>query len=142
DGMYKSTDGGRTWRHVGLSDAQQIPAIVVDPRDPSRVLVAVLGHPYGPNEERGVFRSTDGGGTWQRVLYKDENTGAMDLAFDPANPQTVFAVLWAARQAPWEIGSSWTLSGANGLYKSADGGTTWRQITGGLPGSADGLGRI
>jgi photosystem II stability/assembly factor-like uncharacterized protein len=142
DGIYKSTDGGATWRHLGLRDGQQIPAILVDPGDPNRVLVAVLGHPYGPNPERGVYRSTDGGETWQRVLAKDENTGAMDLAFDPANPQTVFAVLWAARQAPWEIGSSWTLSAANGLYKSADGGTTWRQLTAGLPGAPDGLGRI
>src|SRR3989454_4820195 len=92
--------------------------------------------------ERGVYRSTDGGATWQPVLTKDENTGAVDLAFDPANSQTVFAVLWAARQAPWEVGSSWTISANNGLYKSSDGGTTWRQITAGLPTAADGLGRI
>ncbi len=142
DGIYKSTDGGTTWRHLGLRDGQQIPAIVVDPRDPNRVFAAVLGHPYGPNRERGVFRSTDGGETWQPVLFKDENTGAVDVAFDPANAGTVFAVLWAARQAPWEIGSSWTLSANNGLYKSTDGGNTWRQITAGLPGAADGLGRI
>ncbi len=142
DGVYKSTDGGRTWRHLGLRDGQQIPAILVDPRDPNRVFVAVLGHPYGPNDERGIYRSTDGGETWQKVLFKDDNSGGMDLGFDPANPQTVFAVLWAARQAPWEIGSSWTLSTNNGLYKSTDGGTTWRQITAGLPGAAEGLGRI
>jgi photosystem II stability/assembly factor-like uncharacterized protein len=142
DGIYRSSDGGRTWRHLGLRDGQQIPAIIVDPHDPRRVLVAVLGHPYGPNAERGVFRSTDGGDTWDHVLAKDENTGAVDLAFDPANPQTVFAVLWAARQAPWEIGSSWTLSSGNGLYKSTDGGTTWRPISGGLPGPDEGLGRI
>src|SRR5256885_4745943 len=90
----------------------------------------------------GVYRSLDGGDTWQPVLAKDGNTGAVDLAFDPANPQTVFAVLWAARQAPWEIGSSWTLPAANGLYRSTDGGTTWRQIGAGLPGAAEGLGRI
>jgi len=142
DGVYKSSDAGATWRHLGLSDGQQIAAITVDPHDPNRVFAAVLGHPYGPNEQRGVFRSTDGGETWQRVLYRDENTGAVDVGFDPANPQTVFAVLWAARQAPWEIGSSWTLSANNGLYKSADGGTTWRQITAGLPTAEDGLGRI
>ena len=142
DGIYKSTDAGRTWRHLGLRDGQQIPALLVDPRDPNRVFAAVLGHPYGPNEERGIYRSTDGGETWQKVLYKDENSGGMDLAFGPANPQTVFAVLWAARQAPWEIGSSWTLSAGNGLYKSTDGGTTWRQITAGLPGATEGLGRI
>ena len=86
DGMYKSTDAGKTWRHLGLRDGQQIPAILVDPRNPNRLFVAVLGHPYGPNPERGVFRSTDGGQTWQKVLYKDERTGAIDLAFDPRNP--------------------------------------------------------
>src|SRR6185503_15909520 len=87
DGIYKSTDGGNTWRHLGLRDGQQIPALIVDPQDPNRVLAAVLGHPYGANDERGIFRSTDGGETWQKVLYRDENTGAMDLAFSPANPQ-------------------------------------------------------
>ena len=142
DGVYKTLDGGKTWQHLGLRDGQQIAQILVDPRDANRVFVAVLGHPYGPNTERGVYRSTDGGATWQAVLTKDENTGAVDVAFDPANPQTVFAVLWAARQAPWEVGSSWTLSANNGLYKSGDGGTTWRQITTGLPSAADGLGRI
>ena len=142
DGMYRSADGGRSWRHLGLRDGQQIPAIIVDPHDANRVFVAVLGHPYGPNQERGVYRSTDGGETWQQVLFTDENTGAADLAFDPASPQVVFAVLWAARQAPWEIGSSLTLSASNGLYKSTDGGTTWRRVTAGLPAAADGLGRI
>ena len=142
DGIYKSTDGGATWVHLGLRDGQQIPAVIVDPHDPNRVFAAVLGHPYGPNEERGVFRSTDGGKTWEKVLYKDENTGAFDVVFDPSNPQTLFAVLWAGRQAPWEIGGSFVLSGNNGLYKSTDGGTTWRQITAGLPGAAQGLGRI
>ena len=141
DGMYKSTDAGKTWRHLGLRDAQQIPAILVDPRNPNRLFVAVLGHPYGPNPERGVFRSTDGGQTWQKVLYKDERTGAMDLAFDPRNPQTVYAVLWQAQQGPWENGA---FSGPNsGLFKSTDGGTTWNPLTGGLPTFAQGgLGRI
>jgi photosystem II stability/assembly factor-like uncharacterized protein len=100
----------------------------------------VLGHPYGPNAERGVFRSTDGGESWQKVLYKDENTGAVDLAFDPANPQTVYAVLWAARQGPWENGE-WSGAGS-GLFKSTDGGSTWQQLSGGLPTPAEGLGRI
>jgi photosystem II stability/assembly factor-like uncharacterized protein len=105
DGMYKSSDGGKTWRHLGLRDGQQIAAILVDPRDADRLFVAVLGHPYGANEERGVFRSSDGGETWQKVLYKDENTGAVDLAFDPHSPDTIYAVLWAARQGPWENGA-------------------------------------
>lgn len=141
DGIYKSTDGGQSWTHLGLRDGQQIAAIIVDPRDANRLLVAVLGHPYGPNAERGVFRSTDGGATFEKVLYKDENTGAVDLAFDPANPQTVYAVLWAARQAPWEMGESFKGPGS-GLFKSGDGGTTWQPLTGGLPTVAEGLGRI
>src|SRR5215510_8727965 len=141
DGMYKSTDAGKTWQRLGLRDGQQIPAILVDPRDPNRLFVAVLGHPYGPNAERGVFRSTDGGESWQKVLYKDEHTGAIDLAFDPRNSQTVYAVLWQARQGPWENGA---FNGPNsGLYKSTDGGTTWSAIGAGLPTFAkDGLGRI
>jgi photosystem II stability/assembly factor-like uncharacterized protein len=145
DGIYKSTDGGQSWQHLGLSeglhDAQQISAIIVDPHDSKRVFAAVLGHPYGPNAERGVFRSIDGGATWQNVLYKDENTGAVDLAFDPSNAQTVYAVLWAARQAPWEIGESFKGPGS-GLFKSTDGGSTWQPLTGGLPTVAQGLGRI
>src|SRR5262245_5504005 len=89
DGIYKSTDGGKTWRNVGLRDAQQIGSVIVDPKDPNRVFVAALGHPYGPNEERGVYRTLDGGATWRRVLYKDENTGAIQVAFDPTNSQNV-----------------------------------------------------
>jgi photosystem II stability/assembly factor-like uncharacterized protein len=141
DGIYKSTDAGQTWRHLGLRDGQQIASIIVDPQDANRVFIAVLGHPYGPNEERGVFRSLDGGETWQKVLYKDENTGAVDLAFDPANARTVYAALWAARQAPWEIDDSFQVAGS-GLFKSTDGGDTWQPLTQGLPGAADHLGRI
>jgi photosystem II stability/assembly factor-like uncharacterized protein len=144
DGVYKSTNAGRTWTHLGLRDAQQITAILVDPKDANRVFVAAEGHPYGPNAERGVFRSTDGGQSFEKVLYKDENTGAADLAFDSTNAQTVFAVLWAARVAPWEIrsGESFVAAGS-ALYKSTDGGSTWSQLTKGLPTSADGgLGRI
>jgi len=141
DGIYKSTDAGQTWTHLGLRAGQQIPQIIVDPRDPNRLFVAVLGHPYGPNAERGIFRSTDGGRTFEKILYKDENTGGIDVAFDPQNANTVYAVLWEARQAPWENGA---FNGpGSGIYKSTDGGTTWRQIGQGLPTfDRDGLGRI
>jgi len=143
DGFYKSTDAGKTWTHLSLRDAQQITAIVVDPRNPDRVFVSVQGHPYGPNVERGVFRSLDGGKNFEKVLYKDENTGGADLVIDARDPQVLFAALWAARVAPWEIrsGESFVIPGG-GLYKSTDGGTTWRQITKGLPGGDDMMGRI
>jgi photosystem II stability/assembly factor-like uncharacterized protein len=141
DGMYKSTDAGKTWEHLGLRDGQQIASVIVDPANADRLFVAVLGHPYGPNSERGVYRSTDGGKSFQRVLYKDENTGAVEVGFDPANPQIVYASLWAARQAPWEIGNSFNGPGS-GLFKSADGGDTWKQLTNGVPAVAQGLGRI
>ncbi len=143
DGIYKSTDAGKSWTHLGLRDAYQIASIVIDPQDSNRLFVAALGHPYGPNAERGIFRSTDGGQTFQKVLYKDENTGAADLVLDPSNPRTVYAVLWAARVAPWEIrsGESFITAGS-GLFKSTDGGDTWRLLTAGLPGAEDGLGRM
>src|SRR5690242_18226844 len=141
DGIYKSTDAGKTWTHLGLRDGQQVGAIIVDPRDAKRLFVAVMGHPYGPNAGRGVFRSTDGGRTFEKVLYKDENTGAVDLAFDPSNPQTIYAVLWAARQGPWEYGNAYSGPGS-GLFKSTDGGATWHQLTTGLPTPAQGLSRI
>jgi photosystem II stability/assembly factor-like uncharacterized protein len=140
DGVYKSVDGGKTWKHMGLSDGQQIGAILVDPKDPNRVFVAVLGHPYGANAERGVFRSSDGGSRWEKVLYRDVDTGAVALAFDPANSQIVYADLWSARQGPWENGA-WSGPGS-GLFKSVDGGTTWRPLTEGLPTFKEGLGRI
>ena len=131
DGIYKSTDAGKTWTHLGLRDGQQIPQIAVDPRDPNRILVAVAGHPYGPNEERGIFRSTDGGKTFEKVLYKDENIGGADVLFDPSNPDTAYASLWEARQGPWENGA-WNGTGG-GIFKSTDDGKTWRQLKGGLP---------
>ena len=134
DGIYKSTDAGATWTHLGLRDGQQIPQIIVDPRKPDRVFAAVLGHPYGPNEERGIYRSLDGGKTFERVLYVDENTGGSELAFDPANPAIVYAGLWESRQGPWE-NAAW--NGPNGgLFKSTDGGTTWRKLELYAPASA------
>jgi photosystem II stability/assembly factor-like uncharacterized protein len=141
DGIYKSIDAGRTWRHLGLRDAQQISSIIVDPKDPNRLFVAAQGHPYGPNPERGIFRSLDGGQTFQKVLYKDENVGGMDLVFDPRNSQVIFASMWASRRPPWTTGLG--LSGpGSGLFKSTDGGNNWRQLTKGLPGEAEGIGRI
>ena len=132
DGVYKSTDGGQTWKNTGLQDGQQIAGIAIDPTNADRVFVAVLGHPYGPNAERGVYRTTDGGATWQKVLYKNENVGAFAVTIDPHDPNVVYATLWAARQAPWEIGGSFEIDGS-GLFKSTDGGTTWTQLTDGLP---------
>jgi photosystem II stability/assembly factor-like uncharacterized protein len=141
DGIYKSTDGGRTWTHLGLRDTQQISHIIVDPKNPDRLFVAALGHPYGPNEERGIFRSVDGGKSFQKVLYKDENTGGTDVAFDPSNPNTIYAVLWEARQGPWENGDF--RGPGSGLFKSTDGGDTWRALTKGLPTfDGDRLGRM
>jgi photosystem II stability/assembly factor-like uncharacterized protein len=132
NGIYKSTDAGKTWTHLGLRDGLQIPALAVDPRDPNRVFAAVLGHPYGPNEERGLFRSTDGGQTWQKVIYKDENTGASDVEIDPSNPDVIYASMWEVREGPWEDGNEVNGTGG-GLFKSTDGGSNWHQLTNGLP---------
>jgi photosystem II stability/assembly factor-like uncharacterized protein len=132
NGIYKSTDAGKTWTHLGLQDGYQIPALAVDPRDPNRVFAAVLGHPYGPNEERGLYRSTDGGQSWQKVIYKDENTGASDVEIDPSNPDVVYASMWEVREGPWEDGNEVNGTGG-GLFKSTDGGNTWRALTNGLP---------
>ena len=140
DGMYKSTDGGKTWQHLGLREGQQIASIAVDPKDENRLFVAVLGHPYGPNEERGIYRSTDGGKSFERVLYKDENTGAFQVEFDPNDSNIIYADLWAGRQGPWENGA-WQ-GKESGLFKSTDGGNTWNKLTKGLPTIEQGLGRI
>jgi photosystem II stability/assembly factor-like uncharacterized protein len=133
NGVYKSTDAGKTWIHIGLDDTRHIGRVLVDPRDPNIVFVAALGHAYGPNAERGVFRTTDGGRSWQKVLYKNENTGAIDLAFDPDNSKIVYATLWNAHRPPWSTYAPIQGVGS-GLYKSTDGGNTWNQIKGnGLP---------
>ncbi len=132
DGIYRSSDAGKTWTHLGLRDGQQIPALAVDPRDPNRLFAAVLGHPYGPNEERGIFRSADGGQTWQNVLYKVENTGGSVIEIDPSNPDVLYACLWRGRQGPWEDGNSYGGAGG-GIFKSTDGGSTWNKLAGGLP---------
>jgi photosystem II stability/assembly factor-like uncharacterized protein len=132
NGIYKSTDAGKTWIHLGLRDGQQIPALAIDPHDPNRLFAAVLGHPYGANEERGIFRSTDGGLTWQKVLYKDANTGGSDVEIDPSNPAVLYASLWETREGPWEDNNQFNGTGG-GLFKSADGGSTWHQLTNGLP---------
>ncbi|MEI6245568.1 MAG: hypothetical protein WCQ64_11045, partial [Acidobacteriota bacterium] len=131
DGIYKSTDAGKTWTHLGLRDAQQIPQVVIDPKNPNRLFVAALGHPYGPNEERGIFRSTDGGRTFEKVLYKGPDVGGKDVDIDPSNPDIVYATMWEARQGPWENGA-WSGNGG-GVFKSTDGGTTWKQLTNGFP---------
>jgi photosystem II stability/assembly factor-like uncharacterized protein len=131
DGVYKSTDAGKTWRHLGLRDGQQIAQLAVDPKNPDRIFVAVAGHPYGPNQERGLFGSLDGGKTFEKVLYRGENVGASDVQIDPANPQIVYAALWESREGPWENG---VFNGdGGGIFKSIDGGKTWRQLTRGLP---------
>ncbi len=131
DGMYKSTDAGKTWTHLGLRDSQMIANIAVDPRNPNRLFVAALGHPYGPNAERGIFRSTDGGASFQKVLYKDEYTSGNDVAIDPANPNTIYAAMWQQQQGFFENGSFGGTDG--GIFKSTDGGSTWKQLTTGLP---------
>ncbi len=138
-GLFKSTDAGHSWQAIGLGDSQQIGRILVDPGDADVVVVAALGHPYGANETRGVFRSTDGGKSWQRTLYKNPDTGAIDLAYEPGNPKVVYAALWQTRRPPWNVYPPSSGPGS-GLYKSVDGGQTWNALQGhGLP---DAPGRI
>jgi photosystem II stability/assembly factor-like uncharacterized protein len=133
DGVYKSTDAGKTWTHLeGLRDGQQIGQIAIDPRDANRVFVAVEGHPFGPNEERGLYRTDDGGKTFKRVLFVSNKTGASEVQIDPTNPRIVFAGMWQRQEAPWENGSF--EGGEGGMYRSTDGGDTWKKLTGnGLP---------
>lgn len=137
DGMYKSSDAGKTWTNIGLRDTRQIGRILIDPRNPDVVLVAALGHAYGPNAERGVFRSTDGGRSWNKVLFKDDNTGAIELAASP-DMQTVYAALWQTRRPPWSVYPPSNGPGS-GVYKSTDAGATWQPVSG-LP--TEGLGRV
>jgi photosystem II stability/assembly factor-like uncharacterized protein len=132
NGVYKSVDAGKTWTHLGLRDSQMIAMIDVDPRDPNRLFVAALGHPYGPNEERGIFRSTDGGKTFEKVLYKDEYTSANDVRIDPNDPNVVYAALWQQQQSFIEGSSFGGASG--GIFKSIDGGSNWKPLEDGLPG--------
>jgi photosystem II stability/assembly factor-like uncharacterized protein len=131
DGIYKSTDAGKTWAHSGLRDGQQIPKIAVDPKNPERLFVAVLGHPYGPNEERGIYRSEDGGKSFEKVFYIDENTGGDDVEIDPINTNIIYATLWQSREGPWENGAWAGTKG--GIFKSVDGGKTWKKLSSGLP---------
>jgi photosystem II stability/assembly factor-like uncharacterized protein len=138
DGVYKSTDAGKTWKNIGLGDSRHIGRVIVHPRDPNTVLVAAMGHAFGPNAERGLFRTTDGGKTWSKVLYLDDRTGAIDVEFDPNNPNILFASLYQALRQPWVFESG---GPGSGLYRSSDGGATWIRLQGnGLPEGL--LGRI
>ncbi len=132
DGIYRSADAGKSWTHLGLRDGQQIPALAVDPGNPNRLFAAVLGHPYGPNPERGIFRSEDGGKTWVKVLYKGDRVGGSGIVIDPKNPNVLYASLWEGTLGPWEDANSYAGTGG-GLFKSTDGGTTWTQLKEGLP---------
>src|SRR5690349_11947974 len=126
DGVYRTADGGKTWTHVGLDETQAIAKIRVDPRNADVVYVAAFGHPYGSNAERGVFKSTDGGKSWRKVLYRDDKTAAIDIALDPSNPNVLYAALWEAYRTPWSMSSG---GPGSGLFKSTDGGETWTEIT-------------
>ena len=126
DGVYRSADAGKTWTHIGLAETQAIAKIRVDPRNPDIVYVAAFGHPYGRNAERGVFKSTDGGKSWRKVLYRDDKTAAIDLVIDPSNPSVLYAALWEAYRTPWSMSSG---GPGSGLFKSTDAGETWTEIT-------------
>ena len=137
DGIYKTADGGRTWTHLGLEKTERFARIVIDPANPQTVLAAALGHAFGPNQERGVFRSTDGGKSWQRTLFVNETTGASDIAIDPKDPRIVFAGMYDYLRQPWFFRSG---GPGSGLFKSSDGGVTWKKLTdpalrNGLPGA-------
>ena len=139
DGMYKSTDGGKTWKHIGLKNTRQIGRVAVDPKNPNIVFVAALGHVYGPNPDRGLFRSKDGGTTWEKVLFKNENVGAIDVSIDPTDSKIVYATLWNTRRPPWSIYPP-SYGPGGGIFKSTDGGNTWKPLENGIP--VEGQGRI
>jgi photosystem II stability/assembly factor-like uncharacterized protein len=139
NGMYKSTDAGKTWRHLGLTGTRQIGRVLVDPKNADTAFVAALGHAYGANLDRGVYRTRDGGATWEKVLFKNDNVGAIDLAFDPLDSHIIYASLWNTRRPPWSIYPP-AYGPGGGIFKSSDGGTTWQPLTKGLP--SDRLGRI
>jgi photosystem II stability/assembly factor-like uncharacterized protein len=142
-GMFKSTDAGKTWAHIGLDQTRQIGRVVIDPEDPNRVYVAALGHIYEPNPDRGLYRTTDGGATWKKILFNTDdptNVGAIDVALDPKNPKVLYASLWATRRPPWSVYAPSNMPGG-GLYKSTDGGDTWTKLAGGLP-ADDFVGKI
>src|SRR4029453_3822454 len=130
DGMYRSTDAGKTWKKIGLDESRHIARIIVDRKNPDVVFVAAQGALYGPSKQRGVFKSTDGGATWRNVLYVDEKTGASEISMDATNPRILYAAMWEHGRRPWQV-----ISGGpgSGLYKSTDGGETWQKMTGGLP---------
>lgn len=130
DGVYKSTDAGKTWTHVGLPDSSQIGRLSIHPANPDVAYVAAIGHPYGPNAERGVFRTKDGGASWQKVLFVDDKTGAADITMDPSNPQVLYATTWQMLRTPWNI---FTTGPGSAIYKTTDGGDTWSKLTTGLP---------
>src|SRR5215467_9486634 len=137
DGVYRSDDGGKTWRHAGLPDSQHIARVRVHPRDANLVYAAVLGHVFGPNEERGVFRSADGGRSWTRSLFRSNRAGACDLSMDATNPRVLYAAIWEAHRTPWALSSG---GPGSGLFKTPDGGETWVELTNnrGLPSGTKG----
>ena len=139
NGMYKSTDAGKTWTHIGLDNTRQIGRVIVDPKNPNIVFVAALGHVYGANPDRGVYRSRDGGASWEKVLFKNNNVGAIDLAFDPQDSQIIYATLWNTRRPPWSIYPP-SYGPGSGIFKSTDGGDTWQPLNNGIP--TEGLGHI
>jgi photosystem II stability/assembly factor-like uncharacterized protein len=132
DGIFKSTDAGKTWAYVGLAESRQIGRVRIHPKNPDIVYVSALGHVYGPNPERGVFRTNDGGKTWKKILFRGDSAGAFDLSLDPSDPETIYATIWHAYRTPWKLVSGGTQSG---IFKSTDGGEHWTDITrnAGLP---------